>query len=851
MFRSLKSFILSGVIIGSVVIFFTVILFSYVLFTGLMENKARETSRAISLQTFGTMFQIMRKGWTRQELEDFLTATRSSYRDSSVDVDIYRGPIVEKLFGSIDQAEMDDLILGVFASGSDHSLSEGDLIRYVYPLRARDECLQCHINARGGDVLGVIEVKQNMGPTLSSLRHNYLIFLLVFSPFPIVIAILLASFFAKRIESSIGVFREKVDSVNSVKDIKNLDFVEIDLRFSELNSIMHNVSELVTRMRDIAVDKDILEFEIKLMEKFVISSEVVKDWKEYLKQLLSDINTVIDSACLFTIFRVGEIGYDIDIFWEGIPGDEAKEIMEATIRGGLENLKGYREEKGSIVMVHSIADETIQLEKLDNETFVRRTKFIMLEEPKIGGVSGIGLQATLAEDSQRHIVVETILTTLLNAVGAVKAVNKYTKDLEYYATRDPLTNLYNQRVFWDLLEYETGRADRHNYRFALLMIDLDNFKTINDRYGHSFGDLFLKEFSSVIRESTRKEDIVARYGGDEFTIILPESDENQAYVIASRIQQAMDNVALDAPAGSEDSKIRGTMSIGITIYPDHGSSARDLFLVADNMMYRAKREGKNTLVFPSEDDVADVFKQIGDKSMLILEAIEGNKILPYFQPIMEISTGSVVTHELLMRIELNGEITTASEFIDIAENMGVVYKLDYLLLEKAFSQIRSTGYNGQLFVNLSPKALIVGEFIQKVKRLAQDYEIDPATVIFEITERETVRNISLLEKFVHDLKQEGFKFAVDDFGSGFSSFSYLKQFPIDYVKIDGEFIRNMVLDNRDKAMVKSVTTLARELGIKTIAEYVESEELLNAVVNAGIDFAQGYYIGRPSRNLKM
>jgi EAL domain-containing protein (putative c-di-GMP-specific phosphodiesterase class I) len=182
--------------------------------------------------------------------------------------------------------------------------------------------------------------------------------------------------------------------------------------------------------------------------------------------------------------------------------------------------------------------------------------------------------------------------------------------------------------------------------------------------------------------------------------------------------------------------------------------------------------------------------------------------------------------------------------------MGIAHKMDYQLIEKAFVQVRDQSYRGMLFINLSPRALIVGEYVARVAKLAEEFGIEPARIVFEITERETVSNLSLLEKFVLDVKMQGFSFAIDDFGSGYSSFQYIKCFPIDYIKIEGEFVRNMVHDAVYHAFIKSIVTLAKELGIKTIAEYVEDAEVLAAVDSLGIDYAQGYYIGHPSPTVK-
>uniref|UniRef100_E6QQ75 GGDEF:EAL n=1 Tax=mine drainage metagenome TaxID=410659 RepID=E6QQ75_9ZZZZ len=244
--------------------------------------------------------------------------------------------------------------------------------------------------------------------------------------------------------------------------------------------------------------------------------------------------------------------------------------------------------------------------------------------------------------------------------------------------------------------------------------------------------------------------------------------------------------------------------------------------------------------------MAEVFRKAGEKGVMIQNALDQDKIVPYFQPICSATSGEIVIHELLMRIQLDDQIVVANDFIEQAESMGLAHKMDYQLIEKAFMQMSEQGYEGMLFVNLSPKVLIAGEFVARVSHLAQQSGIVPSRIVFEITERETVSNLSLLEKFVLDVKLQGFGFAIDDFGSGYSSFQYIKRFPVDYIKIEGEFIRNMLQDEVYLAFVKSIVTLAKELKIKTIAEFVEDAEILAAVSALGIDYAQGYHISRPS-----
>jgi len=268
------------------------------------------------------------------------------------------------------------------------------------------------------------------------------------------------------------------------------------------------------------------------------------------------------------------------------------------------------------------------------------------------------------------------------------------------------------------------------------------------------------------------------------------------------------------------------------------------------MMYKAKSEGRNRIGFPTEDEVVEVFRSIGEKSIIIANAIEKRLVIPFFQPILNNETNTIDAVEVLSRIRLEDDtLLGAHEFIELAEKTGLIHKIDYIVMERAFRKAREVGYTGQLFVNLSPRALVLNEFIVEAKRLTAEAGISPSQVVFEITERDTVKNFSLLEKFVNELKLEGFGLAIDDFGSGFSSFHYLKHFPIDYVKIEGDFIVNMIGDPKDRAFVHSIANLAKELGIKALAEFVESAEVLDSVHRAGITYAQGYHIGRPSEEL--
>lgn len=842
--KTLKNYFRFSMIITTFSLFFIFYIFSSYIHTNLTIEENQKISESLSKQVFNSMYQVMRKGWSREELQAFISETKSSFENSSYNVEIYRGENVEKLFGVIKQSPITTDVQKVFETKEKLFKSTDNTTKIITPIVAKQECIVCHTNVQEGDILGAVKVEYDFNDMIVQTKEQYLLFSLVILPIMFIMAFLISINFLKKVNLSIENFGDKVSNINTVKDFKNIDIVNSKDSFQEFDKIMDGLNHLSAKLKNIAVDKDILEFEVKLLDKMVITSDIIKDWKEYIKDLLHEINIVLPVHCLITIFKTEDEFYEVEIFWLGKPEEKLKFHLEDVAKQMI--YEHHEQEVAEMVINHNISNESFCLTSLGEDDIEHEAKSILLDAPKIGGIVGLGIQSRMEKDSIHSIVIDSILTTLLNLVGSIKAINKYTENLEYYATRDPLTGLFSQRVFRDLLEYEVKRAARHKYHFGVLVIDCDNFKPINDTHGHSFGDEFLKAFADILTDSKRDEDILSRYGGDEFTLILPESDHNETYSVARRILENVENFELAAPDGS---MITMTVSIGIAIFPEHSTEPKELFNIADSMMYRAKYEGKNAVKFPTNDDIEEIHQELEDNSMIVLDAIKNEKIVPHFQPIVNVKTGGVEINELLMRIELDGEMISAGKFIETAESLGIVHQMDYIVIEKAFQKIKETGYNGLLFINLSPKALMIGEFIKKVVKLTVTYNINRDNIVFEITERETVKSFALLEKFVQNLKIEGFSFAIDDFGSGFSSFHYIKRFPIDYIKIDGDFIVNIHKDKKDLAFVKSIVSLAKELEVKTIAEFVENEEILEFLKKIDIDYGQGFYLGKPSIDL--
>lgn len=843
---SIRRYLLTRTFLFSAIGFLILLFVCRLAYQASIRDSAQEIAESVAQSTFNSMYLVMSQGWSRTQLEQFMQQlSNSEQSDNGLDVMVYRSEIVAELYGTIDQPRMDKQIRDAMRSGKVIEQHLGQQMRYLQPLRAEQKCLSCHTNASVGDTLGVIEVNQDLTKQLDIASRNLLYYLLVLSPLPILFGFWAVRAVSLRIDHSVDELSKRIRKVETLEDLSQLSRGNEDLGFLELNQIFGQVETLAERLQSIAVDKDLLEFEIRLLEKFVITSEVVRDWREYINVLMLDINQVIQIYTMFSVFKVDDEVFDLEIFWLNAPSDNTRKMMEKAVRSRLQGDQHFGL-PGEIVIHHNSASTDGPPLELEEKEIELQTKSLLVETPKIGGIVGIGVQADIVKDSTKLLVLESILSTLLNVVGSVKAIYKYTRDLEYYATRDPLTNLYNQRMFWELLDYELDRCQRHDYQVALLMLDLDNFKAINDGYGHAMGDKLLRQLSLELQKVLRTGDVLARYGGDEFVVILPETSMEHAEQVSERLLECMQNFGLETP---HDGMVRVTGSIGTGLYPDHADNRKDLFMFVDNLMYRSKSQGKNRISLPHKEDVAEIFNDLNQKMVLVNDAIENRSVVPVFQPIQP-NGDDLAAVEVLSRIQLpDNTLMTAGEFIEIAESMGKVHLMDYIVMEKAFERMQATGFEGLLFINLSPRSILVRDFLKTLKELTNRYQLDPGRIVFEITERDTVKNMGLLENFVHNLKDYGYLLAIDDFGSGFSSFHYLKYLPIDFVKIEGDFIANMANDPRDMAFVVSITDLAKKLNLKTVAEFVENEEVLRMVKEVGIDYAQGFHVGRPSRTM--
>ena len=801
-----------------------------------------ELAQAVAEEVFSDMYLLMSKGWTRREVLEFLRGVKETYAHMDFQVGIYRGEKVKELFGEIEEPPKDELVLDALRTGREFSAEWGTVLYYLYPLTAREECLRCHVNAKEGDVLGVIEVRQDIGDIVSSFKKRLLVLSLYILPIPLIGSGIVILTLNHRIGRALRRLNSRIDQLNSVSDLKEIKVKEVDFAFEEMNRIGKSIEKLTNRLREIAVDRDVMEFVFTLLEKTSVTSEAIRDWKDFFKGILTEVSKILNYNYFLIASKDKEGNIKVHLFWACTCYEKLlfrKRVEETKV----ERLKEVHTlpSKARVEFEHTPLGEVKMLESCDVEEIELRIRHLALREPSMDVSVGIGIRIDETRRETKEHVVEGLLTVFLNLYESIKAVREYTERLEYFATRDPLTGFYNQRIFWDLFNHEIEKARRHNYRVSLFLVDLDNFKFINDVYGHSFGDYVLKKVGQVIGNVFRKEDIIARYGGDEFAIVLPYTDGERAKRVANRLVEAFERFLIEAPDGKI---IKVTASVGIAIFPDHAKEPKELFIIADSLLYKAKEAGKSKFFLPTEEDLVVSRQESVSRSFFILERAGEIEVIPYFQPILNLRTGKREGYEVLMRIEQEDRVVPASEFIYTAEKTACLPKLDVTLIERALRRVR--GCEPLLFFNLSPRTLIMEDFLERIKDIAMRYGIKYENIVFEITERETVRNFEVLKKFGNQVKEAGFKLAVDDFGSGFASFTYIKLFPVDIVKIDGDFIKSLPTSETDRAFVTSTLIMTKTLGIKTVAEQVENERILREVREIGIDYAQGFYVGEPS-----
>jgi diguanylate cyclase (GGDEF)-like protein/PAS domain S-box-containing protein len=417
----------------------------------------------------------------------------------------------------------------------------------------------------------------------------------------------------------------------------------------------------------------------------------------------------------------------------------------------------------------------------------------------------------------------------------------------WLAEHDPLTDLYNRRRFTEEFEKSLRTAIRYKHKNTLLFLDLDQFKDINDTSGHRAGDELLQLVATTLIRVTRFTDLVARLGGDEFAILMPESNAEGAEILAKKIIQELAKIQLQY--GQAKHKV--STSIGIVHYPLLDADIHELMGFADLAMYKAKAGGRGRFhTFSTDDDTQNQLESRVYWKQRIEQALEQDNFVLYFQPILDIQSASVKHYEVLIRMHdpETGDISLPGKFIEVAEQIGLITRIDHYVIHRAINklaELQKAGADVSFSINLSGTIADDPLLIPMLKRFIARSGVKPESLIFEITETAAVSNIQQAKEMMVAIKSLGCQFALDDFGVGFGSFNYMRELPVDIIKIDGIFIKDLDKNADDQLFVKALCDVAKGMGKKTTAEYVENAEILALLKEFGVDHAQGFYIGHP------
>jgi len=419
--------------------------------------------------------------------------------------------------------------------------------------------------------------------------------------------------------------------------------------------------------------------------------------------------------------------------------------------------------------------------------------------------------------------------------------------LKYLVNHDDLTGLCNRKHLQQAIEVALLQTDLNGRRSTLVYIDLNQFKVINDLEGHDAGDRLLTTIANILRRHSGANATIARINSDEYAMLFEDCNEKMAYSYARSIRQDIDNLQFRV----DNRKYTVSASFGIiAIKPGLEISSNEVLSCAGKACYEAKRKGRNNIhIFNRHDNQFNSLREDAYWIPLIKDALKNTKFKLLFQPVMAIENNKIVCFEALIRmVDANNDLISPVNFIPVAERNGLIQKIDLWVVGRAFDVLAATSRvnrNISFNINISSKTFNEPSFLPLVSRKLSQTAIDPGMITFEITETAAVTSYQRGREILHRLRELGFKIALDDFGSGFNSFFHLKHLPVDYIKIDGGFISNLMSDPMDQTLVKSISEISKNLGKKTVAEFVSNRETLDLLRSYGVDYAQGYYIGMP------
>ncbi|MEO9586114.1 MULTISPECIES: EAL domain-containing protein [Marinobacter] len=473
----------------------------------------------------------------------------------------------------------------------------------------------------------------------------------------------------------------------------------------------------------------------------------------------------------------------------------------------------------------------------------------------VSGTIGEGVAVTAMKAGAQDYIMKDNLSRLIPAIdrevreGFMRQAKRVAETaLEHMAYHDSLTDLVNRREFERRLVQALEDTHKTGSQHVLLYLDLDQFKIINDTCGHVAGDHLLKQVAGLLSHQVRTDDTLARLGGDEFGVLLRGCDAVHAQKVAEKLCEEVHEFRFVW----QNKPFSVSLSIGMVVINEHYNSAGELLSHADLACYAAKDRGRNNVQLYETNDI-EMQQRERDMNWTsrIQQALQNNSFCLWHQEMVALQPDASdgFRTEFLVRLKEGDDIVLPGAFIPAAERFNLMTRIDRKVIELAFEYLNRTGLGhestGTFFINLSGSSFNEPELFLYISQLAERYKLIPERICFEITETSAIANLNATQSFINSAKSRGFKFALDDFGAGMSSFSYLKALPVDYLKIDGGFVRNLLDDPIDLSIVDACNRIGHSAGLKTVAEFVENDEVKARLIELGLDYAQGYGIAKP------
>jgi diguanylate cyclase (GGDEF)-like protein/PAS domain S-box-containing protein len=576
--------------------------------------------------------------------------------------------------------------------------------------------------------------------------------------------------------------------------------------------LIHSGSREIQELNQALADgSSAMQHYIQSLEK---TRELLEHSENRLRTLINNMHEV-----LFELDREGRITF-INPAWQSITGFTIDDSLGRPM--------------SSFVDAESSGD-TFAPEQL--AIMEARNREILLKN-----ADGDTIWVTLDADAQFNADDE--FTGIIGTFGDInesvelnRMLSKYQEELYHLSVTDPLTGLYNRRHFDTQFDIMLSDHLKQERPLCLLLIDIDGFKFINDTYGHPFGDEVLRSVAKLLRQLVRRNDYIARLAGDEFAMVLKNTNIRDATRIAHKLHDSINHAQIQLPVGH----IQIQTSIGVAEAPTHGENGHELISAADVALYQGKRAGRNRVQVLAPD-ISKATMSIFSQGFQLRNALESENIVPAFQPIHGIATDECFAYEVLARMKVDQSVIAAKDFIIVAEELGLTRDIDLWVIEQA---LLNAPRDHRLFVNIDLSSFNDVAFIRRLRDLLVPAREAGREITIEITERESLPITPELLEDLQQMRTAGCKLALDDFGSGYSTYRFLDQFQPDFLKIEGTFVQEMLHSESALQIVTHIHELAVGFGMKTIAENIENEETLAMLKKIGIHYGQGIYFGAP------